>query len=162
MDKTFLGIAAIGIGALLPLVLRLLTRISTLTATAKQIPDLLAQLSRLQSYPAFVTFVFSAPDQPGDDHAMNVQFSVEGGTTGFDWVLLAPRNLSDEKRFLEFARALGFAPSLKEMNNVRYWRVEHGDIASLCGRVITEMYGMSDTQPIDLVVEGFKWKPPAT
>jgi hypothetical protein len=154
-------IAAVALIVLMVIFRLLLRSLPSPKATAQQIPELLAAMSHATSFPAFVVFLFTTADQPGDDNAVNLQFSLEDHKAGLDWVLIAPRNLRDEDRFLAFAKSSGFEPELREMNNVSYWRIEHGDIASLCRRVITELYGISVTQPLDLVVEGFTWTPPA-
>jgi hypothetical protein len=153
-------IAIVVVVALIPITLRLLIRVAPQPkATVKQIPELLAAMSSPSSFPTFVVFLFTTPDQPGDDNAINLQFSLEDHKAGLDWVLIAPRNLRDEDRFVAFARSAGFEPERHEMNNVSYWRIETGDIASLCRRVITDLYRIPATQPLDLIVEGFKWAP---
>jgi hypothetical protein len=101
--------------------------------------------------------MFNTPDRPGD--VVNLQFSLEGGRPGLDWVLLGERNIEDEARFQDFARAAGFRPKLEEANGVRYLRIEHGDLAVLCRDVVTKMYARGEAEPIELIVEGFHWKP---
>jgi hypothetical protein len=104
-------------------------------------------------------FIFSTPDRPSSDDAVNIQLSMEHGRAGFDWVLLAPRNIQDEARFVEFAKQRGFLPTRQEMNNVSYLRVEKGDIAELCADIIKDMYRMPATANIELITEGFEWHP---
>ena len=109
--------------------------------------------------PTFAVFMFSTTDQPTSEEALNIQFSVENGKAGFDWVLLAPRNINDEALFIEFARQRGFTPVRHEMNNVKYLRVEAGDIAKLCSDVISEMYHIPASTKVELITEGFEWQP---
>jgi len=123
------------------------------------IPKVLASLSGTSAIPAFAVFIFNTADRPSSDDALSLQFSLDDGRPGFDWVLIGQRNIEDEARFTEFARAAGFRPELMESNNVRYWRVEDSDLALLCREVVTKMYGRADTEPIDLITEGFEWKP---
>jgi hypothetical protein len=129
----------------------------TYRVTIDEIPHVLAKLSVSAVSPTFAVFMFSTPDRPGHSNVLNIQFSIENGRPGFDWVLLAPRNIEDKDRYLEFARAAGFLPKVMEMNGVKYLRVEEGDIAQLCERVITSMYGRPKSEKIELIVEGFKW-----
>ena len=124
-----------------------------------QVGRVLEQLRASTADPAFAVFAFSTPDRPGADDALNVQFSLENGVAGLDWVLLAPRNIEDEQRFVEFARQLGFSPTRHEMNNVSYLRVEGGDIAQLCQLKLTAMYRVPSTTPVELIVGGFEWHP---
>ena len=123
------------------------------------IPKVLDQLSGAVATPAFAVFMFNTPNQPNSDDAINIQFSLENGRPGFDWVLLGPRNIKDEERFMLFARSEGFVPKPQKMNNVRYIRVESGDIAALCRDVIVKLYGLPKSGPVDLIVEGFAWTP---
>ena len=46
---------------------------------------------------------------------------------------------------------------MKEENNVRYLRVDDGDLAALCRDVITKLYKWPETEPMDLIVQGFEW-----
>jgi hypothetical protein len=124
-----------------------------------QVARVLEQLRQSTADPTFAVFMFSTPDQPGSERALNIQFSLENGRAGFDWVLLAPRNVEDEARFIEFAVQRGFSPKKHEENNVKYWRVERGDIAKLCADVIDDMYKIATDSDVELITEGFTWQP---
>jgi hypothetical protein len=127
--------------------------------TLSQIPQVLDQLSSSTSTPAFAVFLLSSPDLPSGDDVLNIQFSMENGHPGFDWVLLAPRNISDEQRFIDFARSAGYKPTGMEGNGVRYLRVESGDLTKLCSSVITDLYRLPKSSSLEMIVEGFDWKP---
>jgi hypothetical protein len=132
--------------------------VPTLQVRVDEIPRVLASLSASSSDPTFAVFMFTTPDLPTPQDALNIQFSMESGKPGFDWVLIAPRNIRDHDRFVEFAQAGGYHPEMQEMNNVRYLRVEQGDLAALCRDVITKMYSLPESELIDLIVEGFEWQ----
>ena len=88
---------------------------------------------------------------------MNLNLSFENGKVGFDWVLLAPRNLEDQEKFRAFTRQHGIELDSRSMNGVHYLRVERGDIATFITSVVTEMYGRPRDEPLTLVHDGFEW-----
>ena len=53
---------------------------------------------------------------------LNLQFSIEEGEPGFDWVLLAPKNIQDQEKFVSYAQAMGFKVVNKSGNGVDYYR----------------------------------------
>jgi hypothetical protein len=147
--------AAIAIGAIVFFVRSRIT--PTYQVGTSDFARVLAKLSLSTSNPVFAAFMFSTPDRPGNDAAINIQFSLENGRPGFDWVLLGPRNIADQDRFLEFARSAGFEPHTEEMNGVRYLRVQSGDLAALCSDVVTKMYGLPQSARVAMIVQGFEW-----
>jgi hypothetical protein len=88
-----------------------------------------------------------------------LQLAKDQGRVGFDWVLCGESNEAEGERFLTFARAEGYGPELRELNDVCYYRVEQGDLAALCVLIGTKLYGRPQGDPVDLLVEGFEWKP---
>jgi hypothetical protein len=123
----------------------------------RDIPRVLAALPLNRADPVFAVFIFNEAGHTRDEDAINVQFSVEDGRRGFDWVLLGAANVRDGKRYVAFAQSLGYQPTLVESNGVGYWRVEQGDLSSLCEAVITGMYQHPTDEPIEMIVEGFDW-----
>lgn len=119
--------------------------------------DVLGALARSTQPRAFAAFVFNSPDRPAVADALNLQFSIEDGRLGFDWVLLNRRNIKDRDRFMAFAAAAGRRPVEKVLNGVSHLRLEDGDLVGFCRSVITRMYGLDPAQRIDMVVSGFHW-----
>jgi hypothetical protein len=134
-------------------------KVPTYQVTADQVPRVLAELSAASARPAFAVFTVTTPGQPPQEDGLSIQFSMDGAKPGFDWLLDGPQNTRDQDRFVDFARAAGYDPVLKEKNGVRYLRVENGDLARLCRDVITKMYQRPESNPVTLLVEGFDWKP---
>ena len=120
------------------------------------LPALVEALSQGSAKVRYAGLVFNTPDRPDRD-PVNLNLSFENGTVGFDWVLLAARNLEDQEAFRAFARAQGHEPATLSMNGVSYLRVERGDIARFTASIVTEMYQCPATQPLELVYEGFDW-----
>jgi hypothetical protein len=121
------------------------------------LPALVDAMSRGTASIRYAALIFGTPDRPSDEDALNVQVSVENGKAGFDWVLLAPRNIEDQEKFRTFARAHGVEPVAESQNGVSYLRVECPDIAKFAASVLTEMYHHPPNEPVGLVYEGFQW-----
>jgi hypothetical protein len=149
------GFAVVAVSAVLWFRLRVAPEYK---AFVGDIPRVLAALSVSTQEPAFAVLLL-APAGVKQTEALNLQFSLEDGHAGFDWVLLSPTNIRDEAKFTEFAHAAGYAPVMKEENSVRYLRVDDGDIAALCRDIVTKLYQWPESQPMDLIAEGFEWTP---
>ena|ERR1700683_2475809 len=89
--------AAIAIGAIVLLVRRGV--VPNYRVSISDIPRVLGELSRSSSVPTYAVFMIWSPDRTEPDDVLNIQFSIEDGRPGFDWVLLEPRNIEDENRF---------------------------------------------------------------
>lgn len=146
--------------AIAALAIMLRSRVAaTQGVSVADIPRVLAALAAASADPAFAVFIFHTPDRPDSEGALNLQFSLEDGRPGFDWVLLGSRNVQEQQGFLEFARRSGYDPKMKEENHLKYLRVEAGDLAALCAGVVTTLYRQDPSCPLRLLVHGFKWSP---
>jgi len=121
------------------------------------LPALVDALSRGTETVRWAALMFNTPDRPSDDDAVALQVSSEKGKVGFDWVLLAPKNIEDQDKFKAFARAQGLVATAKSENGVSYLRVECPDAAKFTASVVTEMYHLPPNEPLGLVHEGFDW-----
>jgi hypothetical protein len=131
--------------------------VPSIRVTVADIPHVLAKVSTATRTPAFAELVFTTPDRPNPRDAVNLQFSLENGRPGFDWVLLAPRNIEDKASFVAYLKRRGYSFSERTKNGVTYLRIEDGDLAQLCADVVTRLYARPRSEPIDLIVEGFEW-----
>lgn len=122
-----------------------------------ELPALVDALSRGTAPVRWAALMFNTPDRPSDDDTLALQVSSENGRVGFDWVLLAPRNIEDQEKFKAFARSQGFVAATKTENGVSYVRVECPDAAKFATSVVTEMYHLPPNEPLALVHEGFDW-----
>ena len=129
------------------------------TVLVTDAPRVLEQLRASGSDGSFAAFLFDAPGAASEEPAVNLQFSIENGRPGLDWVLLAPANVRDQARFSRLVEERGYRAEQREMNNVLYLRVEQGNLAELAVSVMQDLYGLSDTAPVELLVEGFNWRP---
>jgi len=122
------------------------------------IPQVYEQLRVEGSDRSFAVFMFSDHGKLGEEGQVNLQFSIEDGAVGLDWVLIGPTNIRDEKRIFDFLKARGSMPARLEENGVRYLRTEKGDLVQLCQHIMNGLYGVKPTEEVDLVPEGFSWK----
>lgn|GEM_PF-4423537 len=117
-----------------------------------QVEALFKALVKAENPPQFVAFVFTPPGSLASEGALSIQFSLEAGKPGFDWVSFDDRNKMDEQRFMNYASKKGYSMRVSyEKDGDRILRVENGDLAALCSGVMTEMYGLSPMTLVDLV-----------
>jgi hypothetical protein len=141
--------------ALVPLVRRRI--VPTRSATVADIPAILAKLATLKDG-SFAVFMFDSPLVHGGD-AVNLQYSVEQGAVGLDWVLLGKTNIADKAKVSAFAAELGHPMTEREINNARYLRVEGNGLDKLGTSMIVEFYGIPRNAELGLITEGFEWPP---
>jgi len=98
--------------------------------------------------------VFVIPRQ--NKESIEIQFSVENGITGLDWILESEANKEERSKIKQYFSSKGFNFHEKEMNNWRYLRIEEGDIVKLCTDLIRDLYGSED---IILKYGGFNFRP---
>jgi hypothetical protein len=128
------------------------------SVTVRDIPGVLGALSATARDGNFAVFLFGADGQaPAETDALNVQLSIEGGRVGIDWVLLAPLNLESRSRFVAFFERKGQTVGAREMNDVKYLRVEGGEPAALLQEFLSSEFKVAPEQKMDLIAEGFVW-----
>lgn len=132
-------------------------RTYTTHTTSEQIPSIVSKLQRTGRDGSYVVFMFSIPNNR-DDTLPNLQYSIENGRLGFDWVLLAPQNVKDGPAVLDFINRLGHSASKRKMNNVHYLRAEGNGIEDLGPKILSEYYHLAPEAKLELIVEGFDMK----
>jgi hypothetical protein len=123
------------------------------------VPTVFQQLREHGTDGSFAVFMFSDHGKSGEENGINLQFSIERGTVGLDWVLLAPVNVRDEQRVFDFLKARHAKPRRLTENGVTFLRVEDGDLVRLCQDIMSGLYGVKANEALDLLPEGFAWKP---
>jgi hypothetical protein len=116
--------------------------------------DLLAELGHDNSWVVFMFYTTRRSARTSDD-CLNLQYSITGGVTGLDWVLLGDRNVIDRAKIAAFIRRHGFEVSRQEMNGVEYLRVEGDGLRSLGQEIAEKVYGLTGSDDVGLLVEGF-------
>jgi hypothetical protein len=127
-------------------------------ASADEIPRVISQLQQSAQDGHFVVFMFVPPDAK-DGEAVNLQYSMDGGVPGFDWVLISPRNVADQAKIIELASKLGYQLEEREMNRVRFLRMTGSGISEFGARVIQEVYKIDRNTKFEIMTQGFKWQP---
>ena len=126
------------------------------TIRVLDIPSVFSQLRATGSDGSFAVFI-PTPEQCGSEEPVNIQFSIENGSIGLDWALVSAANIRDQEKFKEVMRKSRFHYRESEMNDVRYLRTEDQNSDDLCVVLLSEIYGLSDQDPIGLIVESFQW-----
>jgi hypothetical protein len=127
--------------------------------SVSQLSSVFDQLKANHKDASWAAFTFCPPDEPASDQtSVNLQYSVEGGKIGFDWVLLAPRNIADKDKIVAFMKDRHYTILEREGNSVRYLRVEDGDLVQL-GKQIAEFYHLQADSQMGMFIDGFEWKP---
>lgn len=124
-------------------------------ATRDQLPSIVSKLQRTGRDGSFVVFMFPIPSNH-DEVFPNLQYSIENGRLGFDWVLLAPQNIKDETQLADFMKRSGYTVSKLEMNDVSYLRVEGKDLEDLGIKVLRDFYHLTPETKLELITEGFE------
>lgn len=127
-------------------------------ASANDIPKLIRQLQESGQDGNFAVFIFF-PIDAKDGDAVNLQYSVDGGVVGFDWVLNGPRNIADKSKVIDFASGLGYRLEEREMNGCRFLRMTGSGISEIGAGIIRDVYKINQNTKLDLITEGFEWQP---
>jgi hypothetical protein len=146
---------SIGIGLI---VLLVRSRIApTYSVDANDIPEIISQLKRSADGGHFAVLMFVPPGST-DGAAVNLQYSMDAGIAGLDWVLISPRNVADKNKVREFASGLGFRFEEREMNKVHYLRVTGDHISELGVKIIQDFYKIDPHTKLEMITEGFTWQ----
>jgi hypothetical protein len=131
------------------------------TTRIGQIPALVAYLRRKAVSPSYIIFSTHRPDVDGedDDQAINLQFAVENGVLGLEWVLVMRRNIEDKRKVMAFIKRRGHEVLERELNGIRYFRVENGDLPKLGNEILSDVYGVQPDTQLGLFSRWITWPP---
>ncbi|HEY2082987.1 MAG TPA: hypothetical protein VGI88_09400 [Verrucomicrobiae bacterium] len=127
-------------------------------ASAGDIPKVISQLQQSAQDGNFVVFFFVPPDSK-DSEPVNLQYSIEGGVVGFDWVLIGPRNVADKMRVTDYALSRGYRLEERNENGCRFLRMTGNGISELGAGIIHEVYKIDRDTKLELMPQGFEWQP---
>ena len=122
-----------------------------------EIPEILAQLQASGTEGNSSMLRFAPNGSAGD--VLTIQYSIDQGVVGLDWVLLGFRNVADKPRIAELATALGYPIEECELNHVRCLRMTGPGISDLGVAIIRDFYNVGPETKIQMSTRGFKWNP---
>ena len=122
------------------------------TIAVADVGEVFRQISAQGVETSFAVFAIRAGDE---DDAVEIQFSVEGGKTGLDWILMSPANIEEKPKVIQYAASKGVEWQEKEMNDWLYLRIEQGDVVGLCRSLIENLY---QVEQVELKYGGFRYK----
>jgi hypothetical protein len=128
------------------------------TVRLRDVPGVFADLSSNGKDGTFAVFLFGADGRPpAPMDALNIQFSIEAGRAGIDWVLLGPVNLESQSRFVTFFERKARPVLQRETNQVKYLRVEGEHLSDLLQEFLGTQFKVTADQNMDLITEGLVW-----
>lgn len=122
------------------------------TIPVADIGEVFRQISAQGVETSFAVFAIRAGDE---DDAVEIQFSVEDGKAGLDWILMSPANIEEKTKVVQYAASRGVEWQEKEMNKWLYLRIEQGDVAEFCTSLIADLYHV---EQVELKYGGFRYK----
>lgn len=117
--------------------------IRTKTISVCDIGEVYRQISTQGVETSFAVFIIAPPLWDAKD-TVEIQFSVENGRTGLDWILMSETNRREKPWVIQYALRQGIEWQESEMNNWLYLRVEQGDLAGFCSSLIRDLYKVEE------------------
>lgn len=123
-----------------------------------QLPRLVAELATEKVETSWIIFAFAPPGEEDNDAAvLYLQYSIEGGKLGLDWVLLDDRNVADAQKVTAFIEHQKFVVRMREGNGVKYLRTEGNDLAVLGHKIICDLYQVKPDAALTLFADKFAY-----
>jgi len=108
-----------------------------------EIDNVYQQITRQAKETSFAVLIISPRDWD-PELTVEIQFSVERGITGLDWILMSESNIREKPRVIEYASAKGKNWHEQEMNNWIYLRMEDEGLVDFCKSLISDLYAVED------------------
>jgi hypothetical protein len=126
------------------------------TVRTHDIPGGVQQLRQNGRNSIWIAFLFGTAkiSKATDDQSLALQYSVDHGLVGLEWVLLGPRNIADREFVSDFMRRRGHTVQVREQNGVNFLRVEDGDLGALGQSIAEKLYGATANAELGLLIDG--------
>lgn len=157
MKTVVIAIAAVAVVWLLIQIIRANVGQSR-TLTLNDFPALMAALKAAPAKDAF--WVVLVPGTAREDGGLaNLQYSVEDGAVGLDWVLNAKRNVEDRRLFEAFVAHRGGTIERRSGNGMEWLRAKGVTHLVQAGQdFLKSAYEVTPETQLGLELGGFKWK----
>ena len=123
-----------------------------------ELPKVVQALCQGTGDPRYAVLMF-VPQGSEDGEYVNLQYSLEEGVLGLDWVLLGGRNRRDRAAVKAHAAALGHPFARRRENDVSFLRVEGEGLVALGQSLLSTLYHLDQSDQVELLAEGFAWPP---
>jgi len=124
------------------------------TIAVADIGKVFRQISAQGVETSFAVFVIRTGEE-NKDNTVEIQYSVENGKTGLDWILMSPANIGEKPKVIQYAASKGVEWQKKEMNDWLYLRIEEGDLVVFCTSLIKDLYQVDQ---VELKYGGFRYR----
>ena len=128
--------------------------IRTKTIAVADIGNVFRQIAAQSVETSFAVFTVQTGEED-ETGAPEIQFSVEDGKIGLDWILMSPANIAEKPKVIQYAASKGIEWQEKEMNDWIYLRTDEGDLVELCTSLIEDLY---QVEQVELKYGGFRYK----
>ena len=102
----------------------------------------------------FAIFLVPYVQAQKDDGVPTVEFAVEDGVVGLDYVLLSKENVAKQGAFVDLATSHGYEVVSHTLADVPYLRVEGGDLPNLMRETLIYVFGVKHDDEMGIVLEG--------
>jgi hypothetical protein len=123
------------------------------TIAVADIGEVYRQISAQAVETSFAVFIIRESEGSEGD-AVEIQFSVEDGKTGLDWILMSPASIGEKSKVMQYAASKGLVWQEREMNDWLYLRIDDGDLVGLCTSLIEDLYKV---EQVELKYGGFTY-----
>jgi len=119
-----------------------------------EIPSIVDDLQKNGSDASFALFLFNNK-ATATGYAPGLQFSIEKGQLGLDYLLNSDFNKKEEDNFIQKVSELGCKYETREMNKVNFIRVTGDSLVWKAQEIMRRIYQVEGGEKIDLVKKGF-------
>ena len=116
----------------------------------RQIPEVVSLLQKGNKEKAFIALAISPQGSRGEIDVVNIEYRIVDGSPTFLWMLIAKRNIADEKNIKQFAAANGVILYETQNEGVRILYSQDPKILELGGKIIRDYYKVKATDPIEM------------